>query len=324
MPAVRFVRALALIVLLVTLGVPEAARAAPPTAGARGAPAPADTASDAPAAEEPEEAPVNGLHLQPGPTKIDLGHELELDLPEAYVFLGMPEAGKLLEKLGNLHNENLLGLVVNKGEADEWMVTLRYDEAGFIKDDEKIDAEELLTAIREGTEEANTERVERGFKALHVEGWAEPPRYEKSVHHLVWALTARDEDGVSLNYNTRVLGRRGYVSLNLVTEPALLEKHKPDASALLAGTSFRTGARYADFDDKKDKVAEFGLIGLVLGGAGLGAAKLVKVGLLAKFGKVLLAALIAGKKVLLAGLVALVALAKRLFSKKQAGKPTDE
>lgn len=313
----RVARVIAVALLLVFAIAPSAlaAGSSPPASAA---------ASAAPPSHDPEPPPENRLPWKEGPTRIDLGHELDLDLPEPYVFLGMPDAGRLLEKLGNFHNETLVGVVASKSEDSDWFVTIRYESEGFIKDDEEIKSDELLEAIREGTEEGNKERVERGFKELHVEGWAEPPRYEKGLHHLVWALNARTVDGVSVNFNTRVLGRHGYVAVNLVTEPEKLAANKPVAAALLAATSFRAGARYEDFNEKTDKVAEYGLIGLVLGGAGLGAAKLVKVGLLAKFGKVILAALIAGKKAIVLLFLGIGAFFKRLFGGKSAPKPTDE
>lgn len=295
-----------------------------PASAAGSAPSASAAASAAPPSYALEPPPEKRVPWQEGPTKVDLGHDLDLDLPEPYVFLGMPDAGRLLEKLGNFHNETLLGVVASKSEEADWFVTIRYEDEGFIKDDEEIKSDEILEAIREGTEEGNKERVERGFKELHVEGWAEPPRYEKGLHHLVWALNARTVDGVSVNYNTRVLGRHGYVAVNLVTDPEKLAGNKPVAAALLAATTFRSGSRYEDFNEKTDKVAEFGLIGLVLGGAGLGAAKLVKVGLLAKFGKVILAALIAGKKAFIALLLGVGAFFKRIFSGKAAKKTTDE
>jgi uncharacterized membrane-anchored protein len=323
----RLARSFALVFLFLTVTAVAAAVPARKPAGKvppPGSALPAATASAAPAdgaPAEPAAATEQGPHWKPGPAQIDLGHDLSVDLPEPYVFLGMPEAAKLLEKIGSFHNESLLGLLSSKRDDSQWFITIRYEEEGFVKDDEKIDADELLKAIREGTEEANEERVSKGFSALHVGDWAEPPRYDKSVHHLVWALLANSDKGTSVNYNTRVLGRRGYVALNLVTDPESLSADKPHAAALLAATGFRAGARYEDFDGKKDKVAEYGLIGLVLGGAGLGAVKLVKVGLLAKFSKVILAALIAGKKAIVAFFVAAAALVKRLFSKKEAAKP---
>jgi uncharacterized membrane-anchored protein len=252
-----------------------------------------------------------------GPSQIALGHELTLALPAESQFLAPPEAGKVLEKLGSFHHDNLLGLVTSQAD-EEWFVTLRYEDEGYIKDDEAIDADELLAAIRDGVAGSNDERVQRGFKALKVEGWSDPPRYDKTRHHLVWALEVSDDDGKSVNFNTRVLGRRGYVSVNLVTAPEKLAEYKPRAATLLGATTFGTGARYEDFDSKTDKVAEYGLAGLVLGGAGLAAAKLVKVGLLAKFSKLILGALIAGKKAIAAGVVALIALLKKAFSGRKA------
>ncbi|MGC4069120.1 MAG: DUF2167 domain-containing protein [Polyangiaceae bacterium] len=106
--------------------------------------------------------------------------------------------------------------------------------------------------------------------------------------------------------------------------PAKLGAHKPLAAGLLAKTSFKPGARYADFNSSTDKVAEYGLGGLVLAGAGLGAAKLVRIGLLAKFGKVLIALLIAGKKLLVVGVVGLFALVKAFFKRGKAGAVAPE
>jgi uncharacterized membrane-anchored protein len=256
---------------------------------------------------------------QPGPTTVNLGHDLTLAVPAEDAFLESKSAAKILEKMGSFHNDDLLGVVVSKEEGAEWFITIRYAEEGYIKDDEKIDSDELLKAIKEGTDEANKERVEKGFKALKIDGWTEPPAYQKALHHLVWALNVSDEDGKSINYNTRILGRRGYVSINLVTDPPRLAEYKPQAATVLAATTFNSGARYEDFDEKKgDKVAEYGLAGLVLGGAGLAAAKLVKIGLFAKFFKVIVAGLIAAKKAIVVALVAIGAAIKKLFQGKKA------
>lgn len=319
---IRLARSLALVFAFLTVTAiaaagPQRKSGKPPPAASA---SPVATAAAAPADDAPAPAP-QGLPWKMGPAQIDLGHDLTVDMSDAYVFLGMPEAGKLMESVGVFHNEDLLGLLSSKQNDSPWFITVNYEDAGFIKDDEKIDAKELLDAIREGTEEANKEREEKGFSALHVGDWADPPRYDQSVHHLVWALLVSDDKGTSVNYNTRVLGRRGFVSLNLVTDPNTLPADKPHAAALLAATTFRAGSRYEDFDKGKDKVAEYGLMGLVLGGAGLGAAKLIKVGLLAKFGKVIFAALIAGKKAVVAFFAAGAALVKKFFSKnKDAAK----
>ena len=254
-------------------------------------------------------------NAQAGPKKIDVGHDIEIDLPEGFLYLDREQSLRFMEEHGNFHNESLLGVIGS--DSGSWIVTIRYTEDGYVKDDEadKLDADEILNAIREGTEEENKERERRGFKALHVSGWSEPPRYVRERHQLVWGIRAKndgeEEDGI--NYNTRVLGRKGYASINLIDAASKIETSKPYVNKLLAVTDFKRGSRYADFDSKTDKVAEYGLAALVVGGAGAAALKLVKVGLLAKFGGKLIALLIAFKKAFVLGLLAVGAFLRRLF-----------
>lgn len=265
-----------------------------------------------PAGAPPE--PEEQFHWKQGPQKIDLGHEVELALPASRVYLGMPEADRFLKKLGSFNNAGTLGVVLDP--QGDWIVVIDYEEEGHVKDEEKIDAPEILKSIREGTEQSNAERVKNGFPELHVGQWSEEPRYDRTVHHLVWALPATSVRGTSINYNTRVLGRRGVVSLNLVTSDASFAVDRPRAAELLAATTFKKGARYEDFDKKTDKVAEYGLMGLILGGAGIGA--VAKIGLFAKMGKFLLAIFIAGKKLIIAFFVLVGAGIKKIFGGKKA------
>jgi uncharacterized membrane-anchored protein len=275
-----------------------------------GAP-PAGAATGAPAEPAPEFKPIDG------PSKVELGHDLVLDLPAGFLYLDPPQAKKLMEKNGNFWNDNLLG-VVAKGDAD-WLITIRYTEEGYVKDDEaaKLNADDLLKQIRDGTEEANEERAKRGFKPFHVAGWSEPPRYEAKHHHMVWGTRLKHDEtpNDTVNFNTRVLGRRGFVAINLIDDATTLEASKPDAAAILAATTYKPGARYEDFDSSKDKVAEYGLTALVLGGAGLAALKVAKVGLLAKFGAKLLALLLALKKAIVLALAGLGAWLKKVLGR---------
>ena len=88
---------------------------------------------------------------------------------------------------------------------------------------------------------------------------------------------------------------------------------------MLAATTFKTGARYEDFDKKTDKVAEYGLMGLILGGAGLGGAKVVKVGLLAACFKFLIAGWQVRRRVLRR---ARSPASRRFFTGKRRQSPT--
>lgn len=259
---------------------------------------------------------------QAGPAHLDLGNDIALDLSKEHAFLPKEPAARVLEQNGSLHNENLIGLVAASSLEADWFVVLRFDAEGYVKDDEEVDADDLLEAMREGNEAANEERTQRGFKPLTLEGWSDAPHYDKARHQLIWALIVSDPDGKSVNYNTRVLGRRGFVSLNLVTDPARLAEFKPQAIALLGGTAFNAGARYEDFNESTDKVAEYGLAGLIMAGAGLSAAKLIKIGLLAKAWKLILFALIAGKKFIVIALLGLAAFLKKLASDRKKNQPT--
>lgn len=305
----KLVRVLGVVCAL-TLGTTGAAYA-------EGSDKAADDSAAAPAPADSAAVPEQKYHWQPGPKPISLGHGIKLDLPETHAYLPMPEAGELMKKMGNLYNEDLLGLVVSQNDADEYLVTLRFEDSGHIKDDESLDGKELLESMQEGEEEYNAERKKLGFSPMHAAGWDEAPHYDKDKHELIWGLIIEAPDGGSINYNTRILGRTGFVSLNLVTDKQHLAQYKPAGALLLSKTGFEPGKRYADFNESTDKVAEYGLTGLVLGGAGLGLMKVAKIGLLAKFGKGLLALLIAGKKAIVAAAIAIGAALKKLFSKKE-------
>ena len=129
-----------------------------------------------------------------------------------------------------------------------------------------------------------------------------------------------DADGSSINLSTRVLGRHGYVSVTLLADPGKVSAYRGDGKGFVEATTLTPGNRYSDFDGSKDKVAEYGLAGLIVAGVGVGVAKAAKVGLLAAFWKPILAFLVAAKKAVIAGVVAIVALVKKIFGGKRGDK----
>ena len=303
------------------LGAPAAARTEKRGHGHAKPAEPPPTDDQAKAAQAPAAPGPDAIVPQHGPKTIDLGNNLTLRLPEGYVFLDRANAGKLMDKMGNKPDDDTVGIIAK--DEGSWWILVSYDAEGYIKDDdaEKMDNDEILKAIKDGTEEANKYRQQRGFPAVHVDGWTESPRYDRAVHHLVWAIQGTSTHGSSVNFNTRVLGRYGYASLNLIDGPENIEASKPEVQKMLAATTFNDGARYQDVDVKHDKVAEYGLAALVAGGAGAVGLKLVKVGLLAKFGGKLIALLIAGKKALVLLVVAAGAGLKRLLGIKPKAPP---
>lgn len=227
---------------------------------------------------------------KPGPTDIPLTTQGTLRLPEGYVFVPQPEANRILTAMGNNPGGNLNGLIFPDGEGKgSWWVTVDFIAAGYVRDEEaqNWNAAELLQSLKDGTEAGNAGRIQRGFQAIEVVDWAEPPAYDSAAHKLVWAATVRDKgaplaDETSVNYNTYALGREGYFSLNLITGAYALGADKAHAQRLLGGLQYVAGKGYGDFVEGTDNVAAYGIGALIAGAA----AK--KLGLLAVIGVFLL------------------------------------
>lgn len=260
-----------------------------------------------------------GIEWTPGPTTADLGSNLaQIEVPEGYVFADGDNTRKLMELYGNPPTDREVGAIAPTAKDENWVLVFEYDAAGYVKDDEKdkIDAKAILESITEGTEASNEQRKEMGADAIHIVGWYEQPHYDSKTNNLVWAIEGKDDPGGNrfVNYDVRLLGRRGYMSATLITGPESLASDLPKVNGLLTGFSYKQGNRYAEWV-QGDKVAEYGLTALVAGGAGAAA---VKLGLFAKLGKVLAK----GWKLVVVGFAALAAGLRKLFGRKEEETPT--
>jgi uncharacterized membrane-anchored protein len=211
-----------------------------------------------------------------------------LQLPEHFGFIPQKEAAEAMRLMGNRTGTEFVGMIVplpreGGGSNASWFVTLQYDPAGYIKDDDAQhwDSSKLLQTLKDGTEAANADRERLGIPPIAVTRWVQSPTYESDSHRLVWSAEAKRKDGSdtdpTINYNTYVLGREGYVSLNLITTAATVARDRLTAGELLSGVDFKSGKRYGDFNSSTDKVAAYGLAALVAGVA------VKKLGLLALF-----------------------------------------
>lgn len=248
-----------------------------------------------------------------GPATVDLGADVaKIDLGSGQAFAGPEDTRRMLQAMGNTVDNSEVGMVTPTAEDQNWMVLFEYEAAGYIKDDDKdkIDKDAILESYRRGTEEANKRRKEQGIPGLHITGWFEEPHYDARTHNLVWALRAKDDGGDEVvNYNVRLLGRNGFMSITLVDDPAKLAQSKPYVDALLATFEYKRGKTYAEWVPG-DKVAAYGLTALVAGGAGAAAAKM---GLFASLAKVIAKG---GKAVVLL-LLGLVAGIKKMFTRTE-------
>ncbi len=151
-----------------------------------------------------------------------------------------------------------------------------------------------------------------GLEGLVLTGWAETPRYDPARQVLYWARALRGDQGdETLNYEVRVLGRAGVLSLNAVADLGHLPAVRTAMEPIRASASFTQGQTYADYEPGVDPTAGLGIAALIGGGAMVAG----KAGLF----KGLLAALLAGKKFIIIGLVAAGGVLARLFGRSKSG-----
>lgn len=237
------------------------------------------------------------------------GNLATLDVPKHFRYLGPDHAHKVLvDAWGNPPELKTLGMLVPAGTSplskDGWGVIITYDEDGYVKDDEadSLDYKALLKQMQESIEESNQTR---GNNRVQLIGWATPPRYEKASHKLYWAkeLQFADSKERTLNYNIRVLGRKGVLVLNAVSTMDQLSMIERNMKDVVGFVDFNPGQRYADFQPGVDRIAAYGIGALIAGKL------LAKAGLF----KVLIGMLIAFKKLILAAVIGVVYFVRKLF-----------
>ena len=264
----------------------------------------AETA-DADAQRSEFEHKLAALSWVKGPTSVPVGGNAQLQVPADYVFLD----GANTQKFNEL-NENIGdGKEVMIAPADlHWSAYLEFDDGGYVKDDEKIDGAALLKSLQEGTEDGNKERERRGWQPLHVTGWAAAPAYNKATQRLEWATAIESGGQQGVNFFTKILGRRGHTSVVMVSSTQGLQASEASLDKVLEGYTFNSGETYAEWKPG-DKVAEYGLAALILGGAAAVATKKGLWGVLAGF-------LAAAWKAVAAAAVGVVAWLRARFAKK--------
>ncbi|MEN8139902.1 MAG: DUF2167 domain-containing protein [Thermodesulfobacteriota bacterium] len=242
-----------------------------------------------------------------------------LNLPDSFRYLSPEDAERVLvDAWGNPPGSETLGMIVPTEAGlfgqESWAVIISYEEEGYVSDEdaEGVNYDELLRQMREDSKNANKARAEAGYEPVELIGWAEEPYYDTDSHKLYWAkeLKFGDSETNILNYNIRILGRKGVLLLNVVSGISQLSVITPKVPTLLAMTEFNPGSRYTDFDPKVDKIAAYGIGALIAGKVAS------KVGLLAKLGGILLVL----KKFWIAIAIAIGAFFKRFFMKKDKGQ----
>jgi uncharacterized membrane-anchored protein len=196
-------------------------------------------------------------------------------VPDDFKFLDAGQSRSVLvEQWGNppASAEGVLGMLFRADEGvleNSFAFVIEYDEMGYVSDEDAddINYDELLAEQKEESRIANEQRKADGYTGLQLVGWASAPYYDKDRKVLHWAkeLEAEDSEENILNYNVRVLGRKGVLIMNAIANMTDIEVVKENIPAVLTLASFDPGHTYAEFDSNVDDVAAWTVGGLVAG-----------------------------------------------------------
>lgn len=225
------------------------------------------------------------LNYQTGTIKL-LGGKATLTTGTTLRYLNAEGARRVIvDEWGNPPEaaSDALGMIVpagiDPGTRDGWAVVVTESKDGHVSDSDaaKTDYSKLMKDMQAATQDSNAEREKAGYGTLELVGWADQPSYDAGSHKMYWAkeLAFSDSDTHTLNYAVRILGRDDVLELNAVSGMTQLPQIKKDMAAMLSQVSFNAGSRYEDFNGSTDKLAAYGIAGLV----GVVAAK--KIGLIA-------------------------------------------
>lgn len=216
---------------------------------------------------------IASLNYQKGEIALP-GGVAKLTVPENFYYLSPQDAERVLtEAWGNPAGSETLGMLFPEEmtplDRGAWGVTIEYSEDGYVDDEDAkdIDYGDMLKDMQSETRDGNEDRVAAGFEPIELVGWAAQPYYDNMSHKLHWAqelkFGAADEN--TLNYNIRVLGRKGYLRMNFIADMEQLPEIQRNLDTVLAMAEFNDGYRYDQFNPEYDKLAAYGIGGLVAG-----------------------------------------------------------
>ncbi len=197
-----------------------------------------------------------------------------LNLPDSYYFLGAADSRKVLEDAwGNPPDTSILGMIFETDSHayyNDYAVAITFEKSGYVSDEDakEIDFAEMMKDMKKGEKASNKARIEQGYDPMYLLGWAETPVYDSANKRLYWAkkLKFGESESNTLNYNLRFLGRKGVLEFNYVADETALDTIKTAMPSMIEMASFNPGHKYSDFNATTDKIATYGVAGLIGGG----------------------------------------------------------
>ncbi len=268
--------------------------------------------AETPVDPSPQQDPLDRFQWLNGPATADLQSRARLRLPAGFRYVESGDAQKILKLMGNAPRGNELGLVESR--SNHWWAIFSFDEVGYVKDDEKkdLDADKLLIRMREGVAEDNKRRKSEGIPTLEILGWHVAPKFNDDTKNLEWSLLGQSAGEKFVNYNVRLLGRKGVTEVTLIEDFEKVDAAMPEFRGMLNSFQYSQAENYAEFQ-QGDKIAQYGLGALVLGGTAAAAYKLGFFGMVAGFLK-------KAFKFIVVGVVALGAWMKKVLTGRKSGR----
>ena len=239
---------------------------------------------------EAEKPLLEKLDFQQGVIKLPEA-KATLNVPANFYYLSPADTKTVLVDIwGNppAAADGMLGMIFPAKYAptdpESWGSIVEYSADGYVSDSDAATTnyDELLKNIKDSISERNPEREKQGFPKITLVGWASAPHYDKPAHAMHWArdlIFGNDtQTEHTLNYSVRVFGREGVFEFDFVAGLGQLKEIEEVIPTVTKLVQFDKGMAYGDYVDG-DKIAAYGMAGMIAAGAGAKIA--AKVGLLA-------------------------------------------
>jgi uncharacterized membrane-anchored protein len=233
---------------------------------------------------------TNALKYETGSVALQ-GGAIKLNVPVGFRFLNGEQSRFVVHNVwGNPERDDVLGMIfpANKDPFSDssFAFIISFEDMGYVKDGDAkdLDYDDMLKEMQKEEVDNNKQRTAMGYEAIHIIGWAQKPFYDEKRKVLHWAKNIRfgNAEENTLNYDVRVLGRKGVLSLNAVASMNELPLVQQNIDQVLGMAEFTEGNKYADFSESSgDKIAAYTIGGLVAGKL------LLKIGFFAKFWKII-------------------------------------
>jgi uncharacterized membrane-anchored protein len=254
---------------------------------------------------------IAGMHWHFGPAEPLPGSHSKVILDNESRIITGAEARRLRELADANIPPNLEADAVNRRTGTETMYQFFDEGYVSIADWAEIDADAMLSQLKQSDTKANERRRNAGIAELHTTGWIERPTLNRDTNTVSWIIEAADNDGAkTINAVALKLGRNGFEKVTWIADASSIQAGLDGFRSAIDSHQFDPGYRYVDHVST-DRVAAYGVAGLVAGVLGVKLFKVAGVGLLAAFAK-------KGAALLLVPLVAAGSWVRRRFGRSRA------